>query len=310
MILSYRIGIIFAFCKVLNKGINFVKNCILSVLYPRYLKMLDFHYCFLTLRHLKKLTIELAITRFFKCRKPKNQVAEKLAFPGTLGILLFACTAIHADEIQSLELLTNKIEQYIHNELSSYKEGKIQVSADKIDSRLNLKACAKEHLVVFNPFQSPILNTSTMGIKCHENDNHWSLYIPVKITVLKTIYVAKRALIKGNLITPDDIYQTEMDIQKLNHGYFTEKDVLIGQICKKNIPPNSPFNPYNIELAKLINKGERISIVAHDNNLTVSMDGIAVEEGSLGETIKVRNLSSNKIIEGLVSGKKKVQVVI
>ncbi|CAM2789141.1 flagella basal body P-ring formation protein FlgA [Legionella steigerwaltii] len=228
-----------------------------------------------------------------------------------LSVLLFFASAVsHSDAIQSHEILTNKIEQHIRGELSSYKEGKIQVIADKIDSRLNLKACAEDKLVVFNPYQSPILNASTMGIKCQENDNHWSLYVPVKITVLKTIYVAKRALLKGSRLTQDDIYQTEMDVQKLNSGYFTEKDLLIGQICKKNIPPNSPLNPHNIEAAKLINKGERVSIVLNDNNLTVSMEGVAMEEGSLGETIKVRNLSSKKIIEAQVSAAKKVNVII
>lgn len=63
-------------------------------------------------------------------------------------------------------------------------------------------------------------------------------------------------------------------------------------------------------MAKLVNKGERISIVVNDSNLTVSMDVIAVGEGSLGETIKVRNLSSNKIIEAQITGKKKVNVII
>ncbi len=225
-------------------------------------------------------------------------------------LLFFASTGLQADAIQSPEILTSKIEQHIRNELSSYKEGTIQVAADKIDSRLNLKACAEDHLVVFNPYQSPTLSTSTMGIKCQENDNHWSLYVPVKITVLKTIYVAKRALIKGTRLTQDDIYQTEMDVQRLNQGYFTEKDQLIGQICKQNIPPNSPLNPHNIEAAKLINKGERVSIIVNDSNLTISMDGVAMEEGTLGETIKVRNLSSKKIIDAQITGSKKVNVII
>ena len=225
-------------------------------------------------------------------------------------LVFFASTGLHADAIQSPDILTNKIEQHIRNELSSYKEGTVRVTADKIDSRLNLKACAEDQLVVFNPYQSPILSTSTMGIKCQENDNHWSLYVPVKITVLKTIYVAKRALIKGNRLTEDDIYQTEMDVQRLNKGYFTEKDLLVGQICKQNISPNSPLNPHNVEAAKLINKGERVSIVVNDNNLTISMDGVAMEEGSLGDTIKVRNLSSKKIIEAQITDAKKVNVII
>ena len=60
--------------------------------------------------------------------------------------LFFASTGLHADLNQSPEVLTHKIEQHVLDELSSYKDGKIKVIADKIDSQLNLKACAEDQL--------------------------------------------------------------------------------------------------------------------------------------------------------------------
>lgn len=224
-------------------------------------------------------------------------------------LLLFASASLFAQPIQSPQVLTTKIEQYVLNELSSYKEGKINVSADKIDSRLSLKACAENKLVVFNPYQSPILDTSTLGIKCQEKENHWSLYVPIRITILKTVFVAKRSLTKGDRITGNDIYSTEIDIHKLKYGYFNDIDELIGHVCKQNVIIHSPFNPHNIELAKIIHKGEKVKMVTNNNNLTISMDGIAINEGTLGDTIKVKNLSSNKIIEAQIAGKKRVTVI-
>ncbi|HAT8858854.1 TPA: flagellar basal body P-ring formation protein FlgA [Legionella pneumophila subsp. pneumophila] len=222
--------------------------------------------------------------------------------------LIFASTSLFSESSQSLELLKNKIEQYALNELSNYTEGKIQVTADNIDPRLNLKVCDDNKLEVFNPYQTPMLNTSTMGIKCLEENNHWTLYIPVKITIFKSVLVAKRALLKGTKISNSDIYQTELDVQKLKQGYFTDSKELIGLVCKHDITPNSPLNPFNIELAKLVHKGEQVSIIAAHDNLTVSMDGIAMDEGALGDSVKVKNLSSKRIIEAQVTGKKTVKV--
>lgn len=224
-------------------------------------------------------------------------------------LLFFASAGAFAEPTQSPELLTEKIEEYVLKQLASYKEGKIHVSADKIDSRLSLKACAKNQLVVFNPYSTPILETSTMGIKCQEADNHWSLYVPIRIIILKTVFVANRTLMKGDKITGNDVYQTEMDVHKLKHGYFNDIDDLVGQVCKQNIAVNYPFTPANIELPKVVRKGEKISMVTGNDNLTISMDGIAVTDGSLGETIKVRNLSSKKIVEAQVSGEKRVTVI-
>ncbi len=55
--------------------------------YPFYLKILVFRYRFLHLRNLKKLAIGLAITRFFKFRKRKNQAAKKPRSSGRMGIV-------------------------------------------------------------------------------------------------------------------------------------------------------------------------------------------------------------------------------
>ncbi|BCA95935.1 flagella basal body P-ring formation protein FlgA [Legionella antarctica] len=206
--------------------------------------------------------------------------------------------------------MKDKIEQTILNELSNYTEGKIQVSANKIDSRLNLKACAEERLFVFNPYQTPVLSSSTMAVKCLEEDNHWILYVPFTITIFKTVLVSKNMLVKGTQVKENDIYQTEMDTQKLKSGYFTNKNELIGLVCKHDVAADSPFTPYNIELAKLIHKGEEVTIVANNENLTVSMPGIALNEGALGDTVKVKNRSSKRIIEAQVTGEKRVTVVL
>lgn len=224
-------------------------------------------------------------------------------------LLLFASLSSHA-QYQSLDVLKSMIEQHMTNELSANTDGIVRVSADKLDSRLTLQQCPTDKLTIFNPYQTPLLNTNTMGIKCIEEQSHWTLYVPVHVTVLKTVLVAKRALIKGSRITDEDLQQVEMDAQRLKQGYFTDKQQLVGLISKQNISPNSPLSPYNIELAKLIHKGEQVAIIATDNHLTISMDGIALNEGVLGDLIKVKNKSSHKIVEAQVSGKKQVKITL
>lgn len=225
-------------------------------------------------------------------------------------LLFFASAGLCAEATQSPEVLSHKVEEYVHKKLASYKEGKIQVNADRIDSRLSLKECAEDKLAVFNPYQSPILSTNTLGVKCKELDNHWSLYVPIRITILKTVYLAKRSLLKGELITKGDLYRAEINIHRLKNGYFNDINDLIGQSCKQNIPINTPLNPRYVELEKVIHKGEKVAIIMKNNNLIISMDGIAINEGAIGETVRVKNLSSKKIIEAQVAGKKKVNVII
>ncbi|KTC86493.1 flagellar basal body P-ring formation chaperone FlgA [Legionella brunensis] len=213
-----------------------------------------------------------------------------------------------AESAQSLDLLKEKIENYVLAALTTQQNSKILVTADKIDSRLKLKACQEEHLEVFNPYQVPILRVNTMGIRCQETNNHWTLYVPIKISVQKPVIVAKRPLTKGAQISEDDLEVQEIDISQLKQGYFDKPEQVINQVCKTNINQGSPIAPSLLQTAALVHKGEQVAIQAMNETFIVSMDGIALNDGAAGDMIRVKNLSSKKIIEAQVSAVRQVRV--
>lgn len=217
--------------------------------------------------------------------------------------------SLFAENVQSLDLLKLKIEQFLVNDLAVSVEGKIAVSVEKMDSRLQLRACAEEKLEVFNPHHSPVVNTRTMGIKCTESDNHWTLYVPVKISVLQAVYAAKQALSKGSRIGPHDIYMQEMDTRHLKQGYYTDEQQIVGLICKQAMRQGMPFSPLNVQIPRLVQRGQQVNIVAGTDAFTVKMPGIALNDGTLGETVSVKNLSSKKILEGRISARQEVRVL-
>ena len=231
-----------------------------------------------------------------------------------LGIfLIFASNCLYADdaqETQSLSAVQYKIESYMLSQLAGQAEGKIKVAAGKLDGRLKLKACADERLEIFNPYDSSLLNSTTMGIKCTEDTNHWTLYIPVKVSVLKEVLLSKRALRKGEVLTKDALYSAEMDAHRLKQGYYTNLNDLLGLVCKKDINPDTLITPYQIESAKMVLKGQEVSITATAGTLKITMGGVAMSDGALGDVIKVKNTKSHRIIEAQVSGQKKVNVAI
>lgn len=227
-----------------------------------------------------------------------------------LTLVLISSIAI-ASEMQSHELLLDKIKDHVVNELADYsKEAKVHVSTGKIDSRLTLPACADDQLQVFNPYKSAMIQTTTMGIKCKEATNHWTIYVPIDISLIKTVIAAKNPIRRGSRINQDDLYEAEMDVQQLKQGYFKENKKVIGLIAKHNIKEGAAITPYNLQLPKLVLKGERVSIVAKGESFKISMDGVAMEEGTLGESVRVKNLSSQRIIEASVASRKVVEIIL
>jgi len=228
-------------------------------------------------------------------------------------VLVLCSFTTYAEEeapVQSLLLLQELVEKHILNTLSSEQTNKIRVTVDKIDPRLRLKPCAEEHIDIFNPHRHAALNTSTMGIRCLENENHWSLYVPVKIIILKQVVVAARTLEKGAAITPLTIDLEEVDISQLKQGYFVEVDEVLGLSSRHQITQGTILTPALLQKTVMIHKGEQVTIHAQNDTLHISMDGIALADGVAGETITVKNISSKKIIEGRVVSPGQVRINI
>lgn len=226
-----------------------------------------------------------------------------------LSSLILSLPAWTEPAWQSLTGLQTTLETWVLNELVPYHEGKIDVRAEKIDARLQLRPCADNHLQIFNPYKTPLLQTSIMGIRCNMPENHWTLYVPVHISLKKEIVVAKQMLLKGTHISMDDIYTLEMDTQALKQGYFTKKEDIIGQLCKNNIAPGTALTPANLEMAKMIKRGERVKIMVKQTGFTISMEGMALTDGIMGDVIEVRNLTSKKLIQATVNGPNEVLVM-
>lgn len=228
-----------------------------------------------------------------------------------LGILFFINhSVLYAQSEQSLIVLKERLEQHVLNQLTHQYEGTIKVTADRIDSRLHLKPCNDEQLEIFNPYQAVFGASMTMGIKCQELDNHWTVYVPTHISIERPVVVAKNNLLKDALITENDVQLNTMDVMQLKQGYFTDLQQVIGQVSKQNINQGGCLLPGVLTKAMLVHKGERISIQMVSDDIRISMIGIAMSDGAFQDVIQVKNLSSHRIVEGQISGRSEVRVII
>lgn len=224
-------------------------------------------------------------------------------------ILCVCFSLVVKAEEQSVTALGEIVEQYVLHELADQQQnGKVFVSADKIDPRLHLQACNANQLEVINPHQKPLLGSLTLGIRCREENNHWTLYVPVKIAVMRQVLVADRPLTKGTIIRASDLAMQQMDISQIKQGYLTDPDEVIGQVCKQTINHGSPLTLENVQKPVLIHKGEQVSINAITGALKVSMMGIALEDGQFNDVIRVKNNTSKRIIEAQVIASQQVKV--
>jgi flagella basal body P-ring formation protein FlgA len=88
----------------------------------------------------------------------------------------------------------------------------------------------------------------------------------------------------------------------------TEIASVVGQISKRQIRQGKIITKEDFQKQYYVTKGSIIIIIAQRDRLNIQAQGIANENGDLGQLIRVKNITSKKIIVGQVIDKKKVQV--
>jgi flagella basal body P-ring formation protein FlgA len=130
----------------------------------------------------------------------------------------------------------------------------------------------------------------------------WRLQVATDMQLWLPVLVTTRVIDRGEAITAADVKRQEIDINKAPRGFYHHLTQITGMGAKRRIRANQLLSPTLIAQPLAIKRGDKIKIVATQDGISASMSGEALENGSKGEVIRVKNISSNKTIEAKVLG--------
>ena len=215
-----------------------------------------------------------------------------------LCYLLLSVTA-YAEELQSRESIEHAAYMYVFEQVqASYDNA--QIMMEPLDGRLRLQACSRP-LIAFTNSNKVRIGKQTIGVKC-SSPVSWTVYVPAKVKVFRPVVVASRPLAANQIITKSDIKIESLDIGRLHQGYINNPQQIIGQQLKYPLSMGKVINPNSLKLQKIVQRGELIMLVASVGNMEVRMSGKALSDGTLGQRVRVKNLSSKRVVEGVVEG--------
>jgi len=213
-----------------------------------------------------------------------------------------------AETFQSHSSIYWVAKKFIKDHVISQHAQKPEIKIGKLDSRLKLKKCNK-YLQAFLPKGSREMGKTTVGVKC-TGSKPWSLHVPVTISIYKNILVATRQLQKNTVLTASDIKLTKHDLASLAYGYFEEKKSGIGMKLKRRVLAGAVLTPAMLKKPQVVTRGQRITILAQSGRMLVRMTGKALNNGAVGDRIKVMNIKSSKKLEGIITSSGEVEVDI
>jgi flagella basal body P-ring formation protein FlgA len=111
-----------------------------------------------------------------------------------------------------------------------------------------------------------------------------------------------------DIITPDMIGVASLMPPVPVSSYYMDKEEIVGKMSRMTLLPNRPIPLVALITPRLFQQGSRVRIIFNAGGITASAVGTALEPGSLGDRIRVRNADSNLIVVGRVESDGSVSV--
>ena len=172
---------------------------------------------------------------------------------------------------------------------------------------LKLSPCTHKPEVSAIGRSKKITSRMTRKVTCNSPD--WSLNIRAEIKIFKHVVKSVNKIERNRRISSVDINLESENILKVRGPYFTHLQQVTGLNSRRQISAGKVIQPAMTVQPEMVERNKSVRIQAGSKGFRVSMKGQALESGSLGDQIQVRNTSSGKVITAEVTGKGVVSLI-
>lgn len=220
--------------------------------------------------------------------KLRRHIQSKFTLTVFFGLISFNAFGLPVD----FNRLEHAVTRYIQQQDIPLK--RVRVSLTSLNKQLQLKPCNQELNVSMAP-GSRLIGHTSLSVSC-ASPQPWRIHVAAHVDGMVDVFVARHPLTRNSIITDNVLEVKSRRISQLSHGYYAALPQLRHMIAKRNIKAGQVITPGMLKAKKLVIRGQSVTILAEHGNLNLSAKGKALMDGRQGQTIKVKNLASKKMI--------------
>ncbi|MBO4520693.1 MAG: flagellar basal body P-ring formation protein FlgA [Alphaproteobacteria bacterium] len=130
-----------------------------------------------------------------------------------------------------------------------------------------------------------------------------------KVRVFIQVPVAARDLKAGQIITADDILTKRVAQEASGRASDqTKAEDLIGKEVKRPLRSGQTIQTNDVRAQVMVAKGKIVTLNFAKGGIILSAQGKALENGGLGDTVRVMNSQSKTVVQGTVTGPETVSI--
>ena len=115
------------------------------------------------------------------------------------------------------------------------------------------------------------------------------------------LVVPQRIIKKGQSITASDLKTTKPGHRNNQEAYAARMDQIVGRVATHTLHPNRPIPLRHLREEYRVERGDLILVRARHGGIRVTMKGEAMENGSVGQRVRVANTQTGRIVRARVT---------
>ena len=120
--------------------------------------------------------------------------------------------------------------------------------------------------------------------------------------------VLRQRMRRGEIISEDDVVWTELRADRLPPTTITSTATLVGRTPRRTLRAGTPIRAGDVHVPIMVKKGTAITMSYRTAAMVLTAPGRALDDGALGDTIRVLNSQTKIVVDATVSGDGQVSV--
>jgi flagella basal body P-ring formation protein FlgA len=227
----------------------------------------------------------------------------------TLALIMLAAPAWSLNGVTE-EDIHRTVRDFVHAELEGRLEPQQRIGVNVrwqgdilLDTAGKVKMQVRRHSD--RPFRGPTivrLEILVGGVTQRE------LVLTVDTRYFEPVLVSGRGIRRHEAFDEASIAREERDITQVKDGYFTDIAQLDRLQARRPIGAGDMITQRQVQKIPVVHRGDAVDLTLVSSFMEITTPGTVLQDGGIGDKVRVRNMDSGKVVQGKVLDDKTVQV--
>jgi flagellar basal body P-ring formation protein FlgA len=184
---------------------------------------------------------------------------------------------------------------------------RVYVHATGPDTRLHLAHCPAPLAASLSGSSEPSARM-LVRVSCNAPGVTWAVFVPVAVESDVGVLVLRQSALRGARLSGAEVSVETRRVPGIAVGYVTDLNALPRFTLLRSLPAGTVLTGDVLQADYLVRSGQQVTLVAASPGINVRATGRALEDGREGAHVRVQNLASLKVVQGVVGSDGVIEV--